>query len=176
MRRRDLGCAPAARHGRLLRVAAKTSAGILLFRGSGPDLEVLLGHLGGPFWQRRDDGAWGLPKGEYEPPEEPLAAARREFEEELGVPAPPGDLIELGAARQPGGKVVTVWAVRGELDPEAIVPGMFELEWPPRTGEIRSFPEVDRVAWFTVAVARDKLVAGQRVFLDRLKACLLLSP
>jgi len=124
--------------------------------------------MGGPFWQRRDAGAWSVPKGEQEPGEDPLVAARREFEEELGLPVPAVDLIELGAVRQPGGKVVTVWAAEGDLDPRDVVPGTFELEWPKGSGQVREYPEVDRVAWFDLEQARDKLVAGQRTFLDRL--------
>ena len=149
-------------------VPTKTSAGILLFRKANLGIEVLLGHMGGPFWARKDDGAWSIPKGEYEPPEGALAAAHREFTEELGLPVPPGDLIGLGEARQ-SGKVVTVWALQGDLDPEAIVPGTFEMEWPPRSGRRQSFPEIDRAGWFDLDVAASKLVKGQRPFLDRLR-------
>lgn len=151
-------------------MVAKRSAGILLYRRAGEDAEVLLGHMGGPFWARKDAGAWSVPKGEYGPDEEPLAAARREFEEELGLPAPDGEPAELGALKQSGGKVVTVWAIEGDLDPGAITPGTFQLEWPRGSGRMREFPEVDRVAWFGLAKAREKLVAGQRLFLDRLAA------
>jgi predicted NUDIX family NTP pyrophosphohydrolase len=132
------------------------------------DVEVLLGHMGGPFWERRDTGAWSVPKGEYGPDEDPVAAARREFEEELGLPVPTADLVELGAVQQSGGKVVTVWAVEGDLDPSDVAPGTCEMEWPKGSGRIRKFPEVDRVAWFDLEEAREKLVTGQRVFLDRL--------
>ena len=149
-------------------VAAKRSAGILLYRRTGGDPEVLLGHMGGPFWARKDAGAWTVPKGEYADDEEPVAAARREFLEELGLPAPDGELAALGEVRQSGGKVVTVWALEGDVDPSAVVPGTFELEWPPRSGRMREFPELDRVAWFPLAEAGEKLVKGQRVFLDRL--------
>ncbi len=151
-------------------MAGKRSAGLLLFRGSGGDLEVLLGHMGGPFWAKKDAGGWSLPKGELDPDETPEAAARREFTEELGLPAPVGDYLELGEVKQSGGKVVTAWAVEADLDPAAVVPGTFEMEWPPRSGRKQEFPEVDRVGWFTVEVAREKLVAGQRPFLDRLAA------
>lgn len=144
------------------------SAGILLFRRAGEDVEVLLGHMGGPFWERRDTGAWSVPKGEYGPEEDPGAAARREFEEELGLPVPTDDLIELGTVRQPSGKVVTVWAVESDLDPSDVVPGTFDMEWPKGSGTIQQFPELDRVAWFALEEARAKLVSGQRVFLDRL--------
>ena len=149
-------------------VPTKTSAGILLFRKANGGIEVLLGHMGGPFWARRDDGAWSIPKGEYEPPEDALAAARREFTEELGLPVPPGELIELGEAKQSGGKVVTIWAVEGDLDPDAVVPGTFEMEWPPRSGRRQPFPEIDRVAWFSLDIAGLKIVSGQRPFLERL--------
>ena len=154
-------------------MTTRRSAGLLLFRtGSGGAVEVLLGHMGGPFWARRDSGGWSVPKGEYEPDELPEAAARREFEEELGLPAPVGELLELGETRQSGGKVVTVWAVRGDLDPTTITPGTFELEWPPRSGRLQQFPEIDRAAWFSTDEAREKVVKGQRVFLDRLEAAL----
>lgn len=149
-------------------VPTKTSAGILLFRQGQSGIEVLLGHMGGPFWQRKDDGAWSVPKGEYEPPEDPLAAARREFTEELGLPVPAGEPIALGSVRQPGGKIVTVWALAGDLDPDAITPGTFEMEWPPRSGKRQSFPEIDRAAWFGLDVAEKKLVKGQRAFLEQL--------
>lgn len=158
-------------------MVGKRSAGILLFRradgagGAGDNVEVLLGHMGGPFWQRKDAGAWSVPKGEYGPDEQPQAAARREFEEELGLPVPGGDqveLVELGTARQSSGKVVTVWAAEGDLDPASVVPGTFTMEWPKGSGRIAEFPEIDRVGWFGVDEARDKLVAGQRVFLERL--------
>ena len=131
-------------------------------------VEVLLGHMGGPFWQRRQEGAWTIPKGEVEPGEEPLAVARREFHEELGMPVPPGDLVDLGEVRQAGGKVVRAWAVEGDLDAEAIVSNTFELEWPPKSGRIQSFPEIDRAAWFDLESARAVIVAGQRPLLDRL--------
>ena len=150
-------------------VPTKTSAGILLFRKANDGIEVLLGHMGGPFWARRDDGAWSIPKGEYEPPEDALAAARREFTEELGLPVPPGELIELGEAKQSGGKIATIWAIEGDLDPDAVVPGTFEMEWPPRSGRQQAFPEIDRAAWFSLDLAEQKIVSGQRPFLDRLR-------
>jgi predicted NUDIX family NTP pyrophosphohydrolase len=128
---------------------------------------VLLGHLGGPFWARKDGGAWSIPKGECEPGEDELTAARREFTEELGLPVPAGPLLALGSARQSGGKTVTVWAVEGDLDVTAISPGTFEMEWPPKSGKTRAFPEIDRAGWFEVDVARQKLAGGQRPFLDR---------
>ena len=124
--------------------------------------------MGGPFWARKDIGAWSVPKGEHEPDEQPLAAARREFLEELGLPAPEGELIDLGEVRQSSGKVVTAWAVEGDLDPADVVPGTFEMEWPKGSGQLREFPEIDRVAWLDVDAARAKIVAAQRPFLDRL--------
>lgn len=159
-------------------MAVTRSAGILLFRRSGGEFEVLLGHMGGPFWARRDAGAWSVPKGELAkgelvkagqgPDEAPIDAARREFQEELGLPVPSGPLIELGSLRQPSGKVVSVWALEADLDPATISPGTFAMEWPKGSGVMRDFPEIDRVEWFTVPAARDRLVAGQRPFLDRL--------
>jgi predicted NUDIX family NTP pyrophosphohydrolase len=146
----------------------KRSAGLLVYRRTTSGVEVLLGHMGGPFWARRDEGAWTVPKGEYEPDEQPEAAARREFEEELGHPPPDGELLPLGEVRQTGGKVVTVWAVEGQVDPAAVVPGTFEMEWPRGTGRLQTFPELDRVAWWGVDEARARLVTAQRAFLDRL--------
>ena len=143
----------------------------MLFRRSGGALELLLVHPGGPFWARKDDGAWSIPKGEYEETEDPQAAALREFEEELGQPLPVLDhstLTELGSARQPGGKVVTAWAAEGDLDAAGIVSNTFELEWPPRSGKLQQFPEVDRAAWFTVDEARTKILRGQLPLIDAL--------
>ena len=151
-------------------MAAKRSAGILLYRGTGETTEVLLGHMGGPFWARKDEHAWSVPKGEYLDDETPEDAARREFQEELGLPVPDGDLVELGEVKQSGGKVITAWALHADLDPADVVPGTFELEWPPKSGQLKEFPEVDRVEWFTVEVARTKIVKAQAVFLDRLLA------
>lgn len=149
-------------------MAGRQSAGILLHRDGADGVEVLLGHMGGPFWAKKDAGAWSLPKGEYEPDETPQAAARREFTEELGLPVPDGDLVELGTVKQSGGKTVTAWALRGDLDPAAVAPGTFPLEWPPRSGRMQEFPEVDRVEWFALDVAREKIVKAQAAFLDRL--------
>ncbi|HEY2299821.1 MAG TPA: NUDIX domain-containing protein [Jatrophihabitans sp.] len=151
--------------------AARTSAGILLYRRV-PSLEVLLAHMGGPFFARKDDGAWSIPKGEYGPDEDAFAAALREFAEELGSPAPSTQLVPLGSVRQANGKVVTAWAVEGDLDAAAIVSNTFDLEWPPRSGRVQSFPEVDRAAWFDLESARPKLVKGQVELLDRLAAAL----
>ncbi|OKK03607.1 hypothetical protein AMK26_19315 [Streptomyces sp. CB03234] len=149
-------------------MTVKRSAGLLLFRTSGGTLEVLIAHMGGPAWASRDAGAWSVPKGEYEADETPEAAARREFVEELGLPAPDGEPVPLGETRQASGKIVTVWAVEADLDPAAVVPGTFTMEWPRGSGRSREFPEVDRVAWFTPEEAAPRLVSGQQVFLERL--------
>ena len=143
------------------------SAGLLLFRKGAADLEVLLGHSGGPFWQKKDDGAWSIPKGLIGADEAPLSAARREFAEETGYD-PDGDFRPLGEARQPGGKIVQAWAVEGDWDPALISSNTFEMEWPPRSGRRRNFPEIDRAAWFGIADARRKILKGQAVFVDRL--------
>ncbi|MCF1643765.1 MULTISPECIES: NUDIX domain-containing protein [Streptomyces] len=146
----------------------KRSAGLLLFRPAGDGVEVLLGHMGGPFFARRDAGAWTVVKGEYEPDEPAWEAARREFQEELGLPPPDGDPIDLGEVRQTNGKIVTAWAVRADLDPATITPGTFRMEWPPRSGRMEEFPELDRVAWFGLDRARAMIVKAQAAFLDRL--------
>jgi predicted NUDIX family NTP pyrophosphohydrolase len=148
----------------------KRSAGIVLYRWTAHGVEVLLGHMGGPYWARKDAGAWTIPKGEVEPGERPIDVARREFEEELGSPVPAGTLVELGEVRQAGGKIVEAWAVEGELDASAIVSNTFELEWPPRSGRVQMFPEIDRAAWFDLESARSSIIAGQRALLDRLPA------
>ncbi|MFC9997040.1 NUDIX domain-containing protein [Nocardia sp. NPDC127526] len=152
-------------------MSLRYSAGVLLFRRTS-GLEVLLGHMGGPLWAKKDASAWSIPKGEYEPAEEdPQSAARREFTEELGLPVPAGDWTPLGDVQYGSGrgkKQVTVWAVEADLDPSEIVPGHFDMEWPPRSGRIQQFPEIDRAAWFTPDIALDKLGKGQRPFLDRL--------
>lgn len=147
------------------------SAGLLLYRRAPGAIEVLLGHLGGPYFARRDDGAWSIPKGEYDPDEQPLAAARREFAEEFGTAAPPTDAaFALGEIRQRNGKIVTAWAVEADFDAESIVSNTFEIEWPPRSGRRQEFPEIDRAAWFDLATARSKMIAGQAELLDRLTA------
>jgi predicted NUDIX family NTP pyrophosphohydrolase len=130
---------------------------------------VLLVHPGGPFWQNRDDGVWSIPKGEMVENETGIDVARREFQEELGVPAPEGELTSLGAVRQAGGKVVHAWAVPGDLDVTRTTSNTFEIEWPPRSGRIQQFPEVDRATWFDVDTARRKMVPAQAAFLDRLE-------
>jgi predicted NUDIX family NTP pyrophosphohydrolase len=146
----------------------KTSAGILLFRRTAGNPEVLLAHMGGPFWAKRDAGAWSVPKGECEPGEDLLTTACREFQEELGLPVPEGELVELGTVRQSNGKIVTAWAIEHDLDPGHVVPGTFEMEWPRGSGQLRSFPEIDRVAWLALGAAHDKIVPAQRPFLDQL--------
>jgi predicted NUDIX family NTP pyrophosphohydrolase len=151
---------------------ARQSAGILLYRGAGAQLQVLLVHPGGPLWARRDEGAWSIPKGEHGTDEDALSAARREFAEELGSPAPTGEPLELGEIRQRGGKTVRAWALAGEFDIEAVTSNTFEMEWPPRSGRVRSFPEVDRAEWFAPAQARTKLNPAQVPLLERLLAAL----
>lgn len=141
------------------------SAGILLVRPSG---EILLVHPGGPFWAKKDFGAWSIPKGEYTDGEDPEACARREFLEELGVDVPPGELTDLGTVRQKNGKEVRAYLAAGEVDASAIVSSTFTMEWPPRSGRTREFPEVDRAEWFSVEAAREKLNPAQAAFLDRL--------
>jgi predicted NUDIX family NTP pyrophosphohydrolase len=150
-------------------VPTRTSAGIVLYRLATGGLEVLLVHPGGPFWARRDLGAWSIPKGEYGPDETPLAAARREFAEELGVAAPEGPVEDLGEVRQKSGKRVRAWALAGDLDPSRVRSNTFTLEWPPRSGVTQEFPEVDRAAWFELTVAREKITAAQVPLLDRVE-------
>jgi predicted NUDIX family NTP pyrophosphohydrolase len=147
----------------------KTSAGLLVYRLRDRGLEVLLVHPGGPFWRNRDLGVWSLPKGEYDMGEEPETAARREFTEELGCVPPGGPALPLGEVVQASGKRVVAFAVEGDLDVSVVESNMFELEWPPRSGRRQSFPEVDRAEWFTLAVAREKIISGQRPLLDRLE-------
>ncbi len=146
------------------------SAGILLYRSTAAGLQVLLVHPGGPWWSRRDAGAWSIPKGECLVGEEPYLAARREFTEELGVAPPDGERLELGEIRQKGGKRVLAWALAGDLDASAITSNTFTLEWPPRSGQAREFPEVDRAEWFSVADARDKINPAQAELIERLQA------
>ena len=147
----------------------KRSAGLLLYRvADGDVVEVLIGHPGGPFWARKDDGAWSIPKGEYAEDEDPWDAAQREFREELGLPAPNGPRVDFAPVKQPGGKVITAFAVRGDLDVTDSVSNTFALEWPKGSGKFREFPELDRVGWFSMAAARSKLLKGQLPLLDRL--------
>ena len=147
-----------------------SSAGLLLFRRHAGRLEVLLVHPGGPYWAKKDDGAWSIPKGEGSPGEDPRTTALREFREELGAPTPgdPTDLIDLGAIRQKAGKQVAAWALEGDLDCETLRSNTFEMEWPPRSGRRRSFPEVDRAEWFDLATAARKINAAQADLLTRL--------
>jgi predicted NUDIX family NTP pyrophosphohydrolase len=149
---------------------AKHSAGLLLYRVRDGVVEVLIGHPGGPFWVRKDDASWSIPKGEYAEQEDPWEAARREFGEELGLPAPCGPRIDFDAVRQPSGKVLTAFAVDANLDITHARSNTFEMEWPKGSGKLRQFPEIDRVGWFTVAQARVKLLRGQVPVLDRLMA------
>ncbi|MFF7577733.1 NUDIX domain-containing protein [Streptomyces sp. NPDC008061] len=148
----------------------KRSAGLLLFRSTDGEagFEVFIGHMGGPFWARREAAAWSVPKGEYGPDEEPEAAARREFEEEFGHRAPDGVWVPLGESRQTGGKSVVVWAMEADVDPVRAEPGTFTMEWPRGSGVQKEFPEIDRFAWCTPDEAAERLVTGQRVFVERL--------
>jgi predicted NUDIX family NTP pyrophosphohydrolase len=148
---------------------ATRSAGLLLHRIRGDALEVLLVHPGGPFWAGRDLGAWSIPKGQCERGEEPLAVARREFQEELGVAAPEGPFEDLGEVRQKSGKLVHAWAAAGELDPDAIESNTCEIEWPPRSGRRIEIPEVDRAEWFSLERAREKINPAQVALLERLE-------
>ena len=145
-----------------------TSAGLVVFRVRAGRLQMLLGHMGGPFWARKDDGAWSIPKGELSEDEDPFAASLREYTEELGHAPPDGPVIELGETRQRPGKRLVAFAVEGDFDPAQLAAGTFELEWPPRSGRLETFPEIDRVAWFDLASARRKIVQGQAVLLERL--------
>ena len=149
----------------------KRSAALLVYRRRGEDgLEVLLGHMGGPFWARKDARAWSIPKGEYEAAADPLAAAWREFEEEIGSPAPQGDVADLGEQRQPGGKVIVTYAVEGDLDLSGFRSNTFSMEWPRGSGQIREFPEIDRAEWMSLSRASEMLVKGQVPILDALRA------
>lgn len=154
-------------------MSPRTSAGLLLFRRAADGgVEVLLGHMGGPFWRSKDAGAWTVPKGEHDRDEDPHAAAVREFTEELGTPPPPGEDLPLGSVRQRGGKLVTAWAREGDLDPTRATSDLVELEWPPGSGRTVKFPELDRVAWVPLEEARGLVVAAQAELLDRLDAAL----
>ncbi|MEV6051967.1 NUDIX domain-containing protein [Streptomyces sp. NPDC052107] len=148
--------------------ATKRSAGLLLFRHTDDGLEVLLGHMGGPLWAKKDAGAWTVPKGEYDPDEPAWEAARREFQEELGLAPPDGKAVPLGEVAQKNGKVVTAWAVEGDPDLSGFSPGTFTLEWPPRSGRVQEFPELDRVEWLGLDRARELIITAQTAFLDRL--------
>ncbi len=158
----------------------RRSAGILLFRLVDGRVEVTLGHMGGPFWARRDAGAWTIPKGEHEPGEDPFEAACREFAEEIGMPVPASEYVALGEVRQSGGKTVRAWAARlddqVDFDPSRAVSNTFEIEWPPKSGRLQEYPELDRVEWFDLETARSKIIAAQRELLDRLLLQLRESP
>jgi predicted NUDIX family NTP pyrophosphohydrolase len=145
------------------------SAGLVLYRLRDGKPEVLLVHPGGPFWKRRDEGAWSIPKGEMGPGESRLDVARREFQEELGLPPPDGDPAPLGSVRQAGGKVVHAWAAQGDVDVTRVSSDTFAMEWPPRSGQMQEFPEVDRAEWFDLAAAKRKILPAQSTFLDRLE-------
>ncbi|HET7231134.1 MAG TPA: NUDIX domain-containing protein [Longimicrobium sp.] len=145
----------------------KTSAGLLMYRRLPGGVEIFLVHPGGPFWARKDAGAWSIPKGEYVPGEDPLDAARREFTEETGI-VPEGEFVELGVVKQAGGKIVTAWAFEGDCDPADIRSNNFTMEWPPRSGRQQEFPEVDRAEWFGLETASEKILKGQLPFLGRL--------
>ena len=146
----------------------KLSAGILMYRRSARGIELLLAHPGGPFWAHKDQGAWSIPKGEYGEDEDPLAAAKREFAEELGSALPARPLLKLGAIKQPSQKVITAFAVEGDFDPATLASNRFELEWPPKSGRKQSFAEIDSARWFAPEEAREKILPGQAPFIDRL--------
>ena len=150
---------------------AKTAAGILLFRRGKAGIEVLLAHPGGPLWARKDYGSWTIPKGQFTDGELPLDAAKREFEEEMGT-APSGEFQSLGTLKQPSGKVIHVWAAESDFDAAGVKSNLFSMEWPPKSGRMGEFPEVDRAGWFSIEQARIKILKGQQPFLDRLLALL----
>ena len=154
---------------------AKRSAGLLLYRRRNGSAEVFLVHPGGPFWAKKDLGAWSIPKGEYSEGEDPLSAARREFEEETGFPAPP-HCVALGEVKQAGGKVVTAWAAEGDCDPGKLVSNQCQVEWPPRSGRMIDIPEVDRAGWFSIGEAGERILQSQQPFLDRLMRMLESTP
>ncbi|HUN85853.1 MAG TPA: NUDIX domain-containing protein [Terracidiphilus sp.] len=149
---------------------AKRSAGILLYRRREKEIEVFLVHPGGPFWMKKDTGAWSIPKGEYAEGDDPLEAAKREFREETGFEPPASAVHELSEVKLASGKVVRAWSLEGDCDAEQIASNTFAMEWPPKSGKMQEFPEVDRAAWFPLAVARNKINVAQRVFLDRLSS------
>jgi len=150
-------------------MARQTSAGVLLYRLRKGALEVFLVHPGGPYWRNKDVGAWSIPKGMLEQGDDELAAAKREFQEETGT-AIDGEFLELTPLRQPSGKIVHAWAVEGDIDAASVRSNTFPMEWPPRSGKMQEFPEVDRGGWFTLDLAREKISSGQRGFLDQLQA------
>jgi predicted NUDIX family NTP pyrophosphohydrolase len=149
----------------------KKSAGLLMFRRRQGFIEVFLVHPGGPFWAKKDEGAWSIPKGEYAPGEDPLEAAKREFQEETGFPSA-GEFLPLTSRKQPSGKIISAWALEGDADASAIQSNSFSLEWPPRSGKQQEFPEVDRAGWFSILAAKEKILKGQAPFLDELQEIL----
>jgi predicted NUDIX family NTP pyrophosphohydrolase len=151
-------------------MAKKKSAGLLLFRHT-DQLEILLVHMGGPYWEKKDDGAWSIPKGEFEENEDPLNAAKREFAEETGT-VPVGDFIPLEPIKQPSGKLIYAWAVNAEFDLSTLRSNVFTMEWPPKSGKQQEFPEIDRAAWLTPEIAKRKILKGQASFVDQLQALL----
>ena len=151
---------------------ARESAGLLLYKRVDGQLRVLLVHPGGPFWARRSEGAWSMPKGEIGEGEAPLLVAQREFKEELGADPPASGFVSLGSVRQAGGKVVHAWAVSGDLDVAQFKSNTFEIEWPPRSGNLKTFPEVDKAAWFEPEAAERMILAGQKPLIERLRAAL----
>lgn len=165
------GDSPSAGHSYAV-IVSKQSAGILLYRWRGDQLEVLLAHMGGPFWAKRKAGAWTIPKGLIDDGEDLLAAARREFEEELGTPPPKGPVIDLGEIRQGSGKRVRAWAIEGDFDPTALRSNTCEVEWPPRSGRILEVPEIDRAEWMRAETIGGRLIKGQSAFVERLVASL----
>jgi predicted NUDIX family NTP pyrophosphohydrolase len=148
---------------------AKLSAGLLMFRKCDSEMQVFLVHPGGPFWKKKDLGAWSIPKGEYEKGEDPLDAAKREFEEETGI-KPEGEFVALDQIRQPSGKIIAAWAFEGDCSPKELRSNSFSMQWPPKSGRKQEFPEVDRADWFRVDDARKRIVKGQIGFLDQLTA------
>ncbi len=149
----------------------KKSAGVLLFRLKSGELEVLLAHMGGPYWEKKDEGSWSIPKGEFDENEDPLAAAKREFEEETGT-VPVGDFIPLEPLKQPSGKLIYAWALQAEFDPATLRCNMFSMEWPPKSGKQQEFPEIDRAEWLTPELAKRKILKGQAPFVDQLQKIL----
>ena len=147
---------------------AKTSAGLVMYRFLGGEIEVLLVHLGGPFWKKKDAGAWFIPKGEINPGEDPFSAAQREFQEETGL-APKGEFLDIGSVRHKSGKTVVAWAFAGDCDPASVKSNTFTMEWPPKSGRTAEFPEIDRAAFFTAAQAKEKMHAAEWPFIERLK-------
>lgn len=148
---------------------SQKSAGILLYRIQNSRIEVFLVHPGGPYWSKKDDGAWSIPKGEFDENEEPLAAAKREFQEETGIQLS-GEFIQLNPVKQKGGKMVYAWAVKGDIDPAKVKSNSFEIEWPPRSGKMKSFPEIDKAAWFPLSEAQKKIIEAQSALIKELES------